>query len=102
MGFLKRAKAVEVVIGAEPGREVEDAEQAVLQGHLARHGVDASFHRLGVLGYAGEALHEACRRFGADLMVMGAYGHSRAVEAVLGGVTRAMLTRPPLPILVSC
>jgi nucleotide-binding universal stress UspA family protein len=102
MVFLKRAKAVEVAVGAEPGHEVDETEVAALLDHLSRHGVEASLRRLETPGYAGDVLVEACRRFRADLLVMGAYGHSRMVEAVLGGVTRAMLADPPLPILISC
>jgi nucleotide-binding universal stress UspA family protein len=37
----------------------------------------------------------------ADLLVMGAYGHSRIREFILGGATKNMLVRPPLPILFS-
>jgi nucleotide-binding universal stress UspA family protein len=37
----------------------------------------------------------------ADLLVMGAYGHSRLREFVLGGATKSMLTRPPSPIFMS-
>lgn len=41
------------------------------------------------------------REKGADLLVMGGYGHSRLREAVLGGVTRSMLKEATLPILLS-
>jgi len=37
----------------------------------------------------------------ADLLVMGAYGHSRLREFVLGGATREMLRDPRLPVLLS-
>ncbi|HKU07740.1 MAG TPA: universal stress protein, partial [Bradyrhizobium sp.] len=37
----------------------------------------------------------------SDLLVMGAYGHSRLREFVLGGATRSMIARPPLPVLLS-
>ncbi|WP_367828626.1 universal stress protein [Ketogulonicigenium vulgare] len=38
---------------------------------------------------------------GADVLVMGAYGHSRLRQAVLGGTTRSMLNEMPLPVLMS-
>ena len=38
---------------------------------------------------------------GIDLLVMGAYGHSRARERVFGGVTRTMLESMTLPVLMS-
>ena len=37
----------------------------------------------------------------ADMIVMGAYGHSRLRERIFGGVTRSMLDEPPLPILMA-
>jgi nucleotide-binding universal stress UspA family protein len=36
-----------------------------------------------------------------DLMVMGAYGHSRIREFVLGGATKSMLSKPPVPVFLS-
>ncbi|MGZ6022234.1 MAG: universal stress protein, partial [Rhizomicrobium sp.] len=37
----------------------------------------------------------------ADLLVMGAYGHSRIREFVLGGATRSILDKPPVPVFLS-
>lgn len=37
----------------------------------------------------------------ADLIVMGAYGHSRLRELVFGGATRSLLKAPPVPVLMS-
>lgn len=67
---------------------------------LARRGVTARFDRAerGALGI-GPAL--AARAAGADLLVMGAFGHSRLRDFVLGGATRHLLKDPPLPILMS-
>jgi nucleotide-binding universal stress UspA family protein len=48
-----------------------------------------------------EALETYARSNGADLIVMGAYGHSRLQEFVLGGVTREVLKAPFLPVLLS-
>jgi nucleotide-binding universal stress UspA family protein len=38
---------------------------------------------------------------GADMVVMGLYGHSQLQEMVLGGVTRELLNDPPMPLLIS-
>jgi nucleotide-binding universal stress UspA family protein len=35
------------------------------------------------------------------MLVMGAYGHSRFREFILGGATRSLLSKPPIPILFS-
>lgn len=71
-------------------------------GYLARHDIDADV----VTSYAGEhppseLLLAAARERGADLLVSGAYHHSRARETVLGGVTQDLLDHAPLPLLVS-
>ncbi len=46
----------------------------------------------------GETLEACTKSCKADILVMGAYGHSRFKEFVLGGATRSLLARPPLPI----
>ena len=48
-----------------------------------------------------DGILRAARDVGADLIVMGAYGHSRAREYLFGGVTRAMLKEAPLPLLLA-
>lgn len=72
---------------------------ADLQRHLASHGVTASVLEVDAEGAAVGALLE--RRLAEDprdLLVMGAFGHSRVREFVLGGATQSMLDRPPVPI----
>lgn len=49
----------------------------------------------------GDQLLRHAVETGADVIVMGAYGHSRLREAVLGGVTRSMLQRATVPILMA-
>ena len=49
----------------------------------------------------GEALQYSAQSHDSDLLVMGAFGHSRLREFVLGGATRSMMSRPPLPIFLS-
>ena len=50
---------------------------------------------------AAATLQAYCERDGRELLVMGAFGHSRAREFVLGGVTRSVLDAPKLPIFIS-
>lgn len=50
---------------------------------------------------AGTELLEFCRRSGAGILVMGAYGHSQFREFILGGATRTILASADLPILMS-
>jgi nucleotide-binding universal stress UspA family protein len=49
----------------------------------------------------GAALLDHADEAGAELLVVGAYGHSRAREFVLGGATRTILANPRLPVLLS-
>lgn len=70
--------------------------------HLASHGLNVEAHRMnrGDISTA-EALLSASSDLGSDIIVMGAYGHSRMREIAFGGTTRAMLANAPLPLLLS-
>jgi nucleotide-binding universal stress UspA family protein len=70
--------------------------------HLARHGVPATIERTGSGGIgAGNVLLSRSSDIEADLLVMGAYGHSRAREMLLGGATRTVLESMTLPVLMA-
>jgi nucleotide-binding universal stress UspA family protein len=70
--------------------------------HLARHGVKAEVERTVSAGLpVGEVLLSRAADLGADLIVMGAYGHSRAREVLLGGATRSVLRSMTVPVLMS-
>ena len=70
--------------------------------HLARHGVKATIERTVSAGIpAGEVLLSRAADLGADLLVIGAYGHSRVRELLLGGATRSILRSMTLPVLMS-
>ena len=75
---------------------------ADLAQHLARHGlrVTAAQTASGGLDAADVLLNHAAD-LSADLIVVGGYGHSRTWEMVLGGVTRALLQRMTVPVLMS-
>jgi nucleotide-binding universal stress UspA family protein len=73
-----------------------------LARNLARHGIDVVLDRVDAKGSPiGSVLQSYALAHQADLLVMGAYGHSRLREFVLGGATRSLLSKPPLPILFS-
>ena len=73
-----------------------------LQDWLHLQGVSAPLrlHTLGV-GDVGEALLSLAADTAADMLVMGCYGHSRAREMVLGGVSRTLLSSMTVPVLIS-
>lgn len=70
--------------------------------HLARHGVKAQIERTPSADVpVGEVLLSRAADLGIDLIIMGAYGHSRARELLLGGVTRTILASMTVPVLMS-
>ncbi len=101
--FLKAAKEVCVIaINAEGGITGEGdnpAEDVV--AHLSRHGISAQARsQKAERGMLGQTLRDTITNFGADLVVMGAFGRSRWRELMLGGVRRTMLGSMTLPTLM--
>lgn len=78
-------------------------EASSAAAYLSRHDIhariDIATRKPGSTVYA--SLLEKADLVGASYIVMGAYGHSPAVEAVFGGVTRSMLTNSKLPLLLA-
>lgn len=95
--WLYSAKEVHVIgYGDDPQGPLE-----ALHAYLNDHGVAASIHPSGVeTGDAAQALLSRAADLEADLLVMGCYGHSRARERVLGGMTRSILDSMTLPVLM--
>jgi nucleotide-binding universal stress UspA family protein len=95
--FLREAERVILcAIGDSGGTSDLDDAAAMLE----RHGVAVRPERVaGTDASAGEILLERAAAHGADLMVMGAYGHSRLREFVLGGATNQVLREATLPVL---
>ncbi len=100
--ILEWAGSVEVVIVASESRKQDEIEGADIGQHLARHGLKAEVNRImrDDLEIADALLSHAMDS-SADFIVMGAYGHSRQREFVLGGVTRSMLHYMTVPTLMS-
>lgn len=102
--LLQRAKHVDVVtVNAEPQREGHgELPGADIALYLARHGVKANVLATQAEDIdVGEWLLSRAADLGADMMVMGAYGHSRLRELVLGGATRTVLESMTVPVLMS-
>jgi nucleotide-binding universal stress UspA family protein len=90
--FLRRAQDVVLVCVPEQGEAAPQVEVDAVLGRLRRHGVPARpLDAPDDEGGAGAVLLEVAHRVGADLIVCGAYGHSRALEWVFGGVTQHLL-----------
>ncbi|TVQ56927.1 MAG: universal stress protein [Rhodobacteraceae bacterium] len=102
--FLKAASHVRVCVaktyfgmarhGEEPGADVAR--------WLAAHGCKVAVEVVEPESRSvAEALTEAARRDGCDMIVMGAFGHSRLRESIFGGVTTELVDAPPLPLLLA-
>ncbi|MEM7020494.1 MAG: universal stress protein [Pseudomonadota bacterium] len=102
--FLLKAKQVDIVIVASANEmESQHDDASRLVTHLARYGVTANVTQLPK--HDGEEpaqaiLSEAETRE-VNLIVMGAYGHSRLREIIIGGATRYMLEHSTIPLLMS-
>ena len=72
-----------------------------LRAWLARRGVVATFQPFEARREVGAAVLDAAHAAEADLIVMGAWGHSRITELVLGGTTRHLFQYSDLPLLVA-
>lgn len=98
--LLKKAGSVTLVtVDRDENMDLPASEATA---YLARHGITASETDLKREGRAvSQVLLEAARTSGASYIVMGAYGHSRLRESVLGGVTKDMLERTTLPLLLA-
>ena len=102
--LLARAKRVTVmVIQSEPEVRIADtAATSRLVDYLHSHGIEARVDRSNVTDIsAGEQLLSRAADLGIDLIVMGAYAHTRLRELILGGVTRTMLRSMTAPVLMS-
>ena len=101
LGLIGAAEAVDILT-AESQR-TPGAVGRKLATYLACHDVKAARHVLtGQRNRSvGEAILDKCLELGSDLLVMGAYTHTRLQERVFGGVTRHVLSHAGLPVLMA-
>ena len=105
--LLATAAVVDIMVinpgaGHAGARSHGDEPGADIASHLARHGISAEVHREQALHESvGKRLLTRAAERGADLMVLGAYGHSRLRELILGGVTQYVLDHATIPVMMS-
>ncbi len=100
--ILEKAKRVFVVTIINEKLIDTKRSGAELAKHLARHGINVVLDVIDAAGRnIGDVIESSVTSRNGDVLVMGAYGHSRIREFILGGATKSMLTRPPLPIFLS-
>lgn len=104
MPILRRAGKVTLATVAEKGGRANRHDLPPLRAaeYLSRHGVLSEIVELPASAEGpAHALTQAARARDCGCIVMGAYGHSRLLESVFGGVTHDMLKAPALPILLA-
>ena len=101
--FLKAADRVDITVIDPPTHGAERSDPGgLLCQMLVRHGVHAEVSVLArSLPRVSDVLARHVWDRNADLLVMGAYGHSRLREAILGGATRNMLEKAEIPVLMA-
>lgn len=102
--IMARADEVHVVIiDPAPGPGLGSGEPgADIGAYLARHGVKVSVDQTPSAGKKiSEAIAQRAGDVAADLLIMGAYGHSRLSERIFGGVTKDFINEPSMPVLMA-
>jgi nucleotide-binding universal stress UspA family protein len=97
--WMHRAEAVRIL--SSEGYQRRGPQAAELLPYLALHDIHpelATFRA--VDGSVGAGLLAAAKEFGGDLLCMGAYSHSRLRQLILGGVTRHVLEKATLPVMM--
>jgi len=100
--MLQAAANVHIITATDRETPAELESGAALVSHLAEHGIKASFSTVKIEGSSVGKVFEAYVNANAiDLLVMGAYRHSRVNEVVWGGATKTVIGRPPCWVMMS-
>jgi nucleotide-binding universal stress UspA family protein len=99
--LMAQANSVTVLSVGGAAKDTEERSEELI-AHLARHGLNATMELIAKTKLtAAEMALSRVADLGADLMVMGAYGHSRLRETILGGMTRDILRHMTVPVLMA-
>ena len=100
--ILQSAASVQIITATDNKTPEQLASGAALASHLAEHGIKATFETVRIDGSSVGKVFEAYVDANAiDLLIMGAYRHSRLNEMVWGGATKTVIARPPCWVLMS-
>lgn len=98
--WARHAETVQVLTSPEYHRRGPEAEKVL--AYLSLHGVEASVRTFQSKDRdVGAGMMEACYDLGADMLAMGAYSHSRLRQMIIGGVTRHVLEKSTISVLMS-
>ena len=102
--FLQRAEHV-TILGVNPEsfrKSKHDRPGAEIAEYLSHHGITAELREVAAADVSvDDMILSQAYDDGADLIVMGAYGHPRAREIILGGATRGIFKQMTVPLLMS-
>lgn len=101
MPILRRARQVQLVTVDKEQASAVDHPGFNIARHLARHGVPTELKVVTTTIDVANTLLSLAADEGTDMLVMGAYGHSRLRERILGGATRGILESMTLPVLMA-
>jgi nucleotide-binding universal stress UspA family protein len=102
MPLLQSAISVRVITATDKASGDELRSGTALVDHLAEHGIKSSFEVVEIGGSSvGKVFEAYVGRNGIDLLVMGAYRHSRLNEIIWGGATKTVIGRPPCWVMMS-
>ncbi len=97
IGLLEDATTVTILTG---GEEAYGTTSEDLASYLKNRGITAEIERFSAHHNVGKELLERCRKLGADLMVMGAYGDSHEKEIMFGGNTQTVIESTSIPVVL--
>ena len=100
--MLRAAANVRIITATDKITPAKQESGTALVSHLAEHGIKATFEAVKIEGSSVGKVFEAYVKANAiDLLIMGAYRHSRLNEIVSGGATKTVIGRPPCWVMMS-
>ncbi len=99
--LLRKAEKVTVLDGEDVSDAGRHRPSLPLRKWLERQNLQVQWQTIDAAQGDGKAIHEQAKTMAADLLVMGAWGHTRMSEWILGGITRYMLQHSDIPLLLA-
>jgi nucleotide-binding universal stress UspA family protein len=102
LSLLQSAARVRIITATDSETPRDVSSGSALVAHLAEHGIKAGFEIVKIDGSSvGKVFEAYARTHATDLLVMGAYGHSRLNEIIWGGASKTVIGRPPCWVMMS-
>jgi nucleotide-binding universal stress UspA family protein len=100
--LLREAADVRIITATDERSQAELESAAALAAHLAEHEITATFEAIKIDGSSvGKVFEAYVKKNAIDLLVMGAFRHSRLNQLVWGGATKTVIGQPPCWVMMS-